>query len=284
MNGKEIIALCDTGACKTVLRENIPQVTWSTDTLTVTSASGHVTSQRLTDPLTILHPASSRACKVKCIMDPSCPLNLLGRDALAQLKIGVVPEDNGMRPQIFLSQTTPRQVESLVCQGQGEIHYYWTLDLPKVAPLLDIVKAVLPVTAVTMPPTELHNTLWFKDTPGPDPPYDAAVHRLGPQNLTLQHIYVTQSGNAVCSVILTPQALEVNRMPKPHVSVARSPNVRWKDLGDVLRNVERDAYHRDDSDPEGWLRGRRTHCLRLALGWVIKTTPATHMTIEDNQW
>lgn len=44
-----------------------------------------------------------------------------------------------------------------------------------------------PATSTFQKPTEYHNILRFKQTPGPDPPYDQQVWKLGEQHLTLQH-------------------------------------------------------------------------------------------------
>lgn len=265
--------LCDTGACMTVLTEEPPRTHFSKDARVVTSASGHTTTQLLTQKLDFLHANSDRKCKLQCIIDSSCPVNLLGRDGLMKLRIGVVPESNGMRAELMLSES-----HTLVCHGDGEPHYYWTLDLPSSKQLITITERYLPRTSEVMPHNELHHTLRFKQTPGPDPEYDTQVHRLGPQKLTLQHLYVTKSGNAVCSVIQPPRVRDLNRMPAPHVSTAKNSQTQWKDLGIVLKRVQDDYYEKTEDTHEGWLQGRRTGCMRYTLGWVLNVKPSTHLT------
>lgn len=264
--------LCDTGACMTVLKEEPPRTHFSKDARVVTSASGHTTTQFLTQKLDFLHSDSNRCCKLQCIVDSSCPVNLLGRDGLMKLKIGVVPESNGMRAELMLSET-----HELACHSDGEPHYYWTLDLPPVPQLVTAAERYLPSSSSTMPFNELHNTIRFKQTPGPDSEYDTQIHRLGPQKLTLQHLYVTKSGNAVCSVIQPPKVRELNRMPISHVSVAKSPETQWRDLGTILKRVQNDHYEKTKETHEGWLQGRRTGCMRYTLGWVLNTQPSTHL-------
>lgn len=265
--------LCDTGACMTVLHDTPPGVTFSQDARIVTSATGHTVTKLLTNKLHFLHTDSGRSCKIQCILDPTCPVNLLGRDALTKLNIGVVPQHDGMRAQLMLAD-----VETLIHEGEGEPHYYWTLDLPVSDNLLQIARRHLPLSSETVPSNELHNTLRYKHAPGPDPQYDAQIHRLGPQKLTLQHLYVTKSGNAVCSVIQPPKVRDLNRMPTPHVSIAKNPGTQWKDLGMILRRVQDDRYEKTEETHEGWLQGRRTGCLRYTLGWILTTQPSTHLS------
>lgn len=134
-----------------------------------------------------------------------------------------------------------------------------------------------PATSSFQKPTEYHNTLRFKQTPGPDPLYDQQVWKLGQQSLTLQHLYVTKSGDAVCSVIQPAAVRALNRMPKPHVSVAHNIDSEWKDLGKVLARVEADTYEKTEDTHEGWLQGRRTGCFRHTLGWLVAVRPAVHL-------
>lgn len=271
--------LCDTGACKTVLMQKPPNLKFSNDSLLVKTASGHMSTKNLTEPVFLLHQDSGRSCKNKCIYDPSCPVNLLGRDALERLKIGVLPGPEGMYAKLMLAeQHIPAESQINVYKGLEEPHYYWTLDLPSLEALQHISNRYLPPHSTRQDYTDYHNTLRFKQSPGPDPAYDKEVHKLGPQLLTLRHLYVTQSGNAVCSV-LQPEAVQrVNRMPNPHVSVAHNDSTEWKDLGRVLAQVKRDTCEKTEETHEGWLQGRRTGCMRYTLGWVLTTHPATHMT------
>lgn len=269
--------LCDTGACRTVLHEKPKGLKFSVDTVIVKSASGHTTVQPLTEPLTLEERKSGRKCKNQCIYDPSCPVNLLGRDSLEKLNIGVVPGENGMHAELMLCEEESTSQSPFYCKGNGEPHYYWTLDLPPLEPLRRLAERYLPPDSQQLACTDYHNTLRFKQSPGPDPPYDKEVHRLGPQRLTLQHLYVTKSGNAVCSVIQNDNTQELNRMAKPHVSVARNNVTDWKILEYVLTQVERDRYKKTEDTHEGWLQGRRTGCMRYTLGWVVTAKPATHL-------
>lgn len=170
-----------------------------------------------------------------------------------KLKIGVVPGDQGMHAELMLNDEEIESIEPCPngCKAGPAPHYYWTLDLPSLEPLQQNAKMYLPP-------------------------------RLGPQRLTLQHLYVTKSGNAVCSVIQSEKIQGVNRMPNPHVSVAHNDNTDWRDLGRVLRSVETDSYEKTGEAQEGWLQGRRTKCMRYTLGWIMTTIPTTHLSDGAN--
>lgn len=83
INGQLMTMLCDTGACKTVLNQKPNNLKFSKETLIVKSASGHTSVKSLTEGLLLVHRESGRSCKNQCIYDPSCPVNLLGRDSMA---------------------------------------------------------------------------------------------------------------------------------------------------------------------------------------------------------
>uniref|UniRef100_A0A3P8TKM3 ribonuclease H n=1 Tax=Amphiprion percula TaxID=161767 RepID=A0A3P8TKM3_AMPPE len=95
INGKVFNCLCDTGACTTVLRDTFPVMRLSNNVVWVKSASGHVTPLRTTHPATILDPDCNNSAKMSVLVDSSCPVNLLGRDAMVKLNIGVIPDKDG---------------------------------------------------------------------------------------------------------------------------------------------------------------------------------------------
>lgn len=118
VNGQPMTMLCDTGACKTVLTEKPPKMKFSSDTLIVKSASGHISTKPLTKPLLLAHENSGRSCKNRCIYDPSCPVNLLGRDTLERLEIGVLPGPEVMYAKLMLNEKqSPADYQINVCKG-----------------------------------------------------------------------------------------------------------------------------------------------------------------------
>uniref|UniRef100_A0A3P8U1U3 Peptidase A2 domain-containing protein n=1 Tax=Amphiprion percula TaxID=161767 RepID=A0A3P8U1U3_AMPPE len=122
INGKVFNCLCDTGACTTVLRDTFPVMRLSNNVVWVKSASGHVTPLRTTHPATILDPDCNNSAKMSVLVDSSCPVNLLGRDAMVKLNIGVIPDKDGKMTAVTL------QTACLV-EGAGGPHFFWSLDL-----------------------------------------------------------------------------------------------------------------------------------------------------------
>lgn len=110
---KDIVFLCDTGACKTVIvqKDKPPGVTYSNDKIMIKSATGHATIEMLTQPLPLKDEVTGKIINAQILISNSCPLNLLGREEMQQLNIGVIPTEKGMRavrlptaeqPQIFV--------------------------------------------------------------------------------------------------------------------------------------------------------------------------------------
>uniref|UniRef100_A0AAQ5XZ28 ribonuclease H n=1 Tax=Amphiprion ocellaris TaxID=80972 RepID=A0AAQ5XZ28_AMPOC len=114
INGKAYMFLCDSGACTTVVRQPFPGMKMSNKTIWVRSASGHVMKQRMTQPAMIRDLDSGQETKISIMVDPSCPLNLLGRDLLTVLKIAIIPTaDGGMTTLKEVMKTTPGPDEQL---------------------------------------------------------------------------------------------------------------------------------------------------------------------------
>uniref|UniRef100_A0A3Q3AQK7 Peptidase A2 domain-containing protein n=1 Tax=Kryptolebias marmoratus TaxID=37003 RepID=A0A3Q3AQK7_KRYMA len=89
--------LCDTGACKTIAKETVPNLELSKDYIWVKSADGETQKTNMSKPLTIEDPKTGLKVSAKIVVYPKCQINLLGRDLMTKLGIAVVPIENGMR-------------------------------------------------------------------------------------------------------------------------------------------------------------------------------------------
>lgn len=121
-----VTMLCDTGACKTVLNQKPNNLKFSKETLIVKSASGHTSVKFLTEGLLLVHRESGKSCKNQCIYDPSCPVNLLGRDSMEKLKIGVVLGPQGVHAELMLNYEEVEEEGQInySSAGKGVSHYY----------------------------------------------------------------------------------------------------------------------------------------------------------------
>lgn len=281
-NGKEYNCLCDTGACTTVLRSAPPGTKLSEKTAWVKSASGHVTKLSYTKPITIIDKDSGTGTKAPVLVDSSCPVNLLGRDLLAPLRISVVPtQDGGMTTEI--ANSDPEQDQFLVC-GDGALHYWWSLDMTDLAEaerLLKDVKTQQRLMDVTdgidyMDPDRLHHTLWYKKDPGPDEDYDDQVRRLPKtSSMCLSSLLVGRNGQACATVILNPTQGKVSRNSHPHVSLATPRHVSWASMYTLVLGAQRD--HFSSPDAGGWQTGKNSGIRRRMLGVYTPVTPAAHL-------
>ena len=95
-NGEKVSFLCDTGACKTVMTRAPPGTKFSSQTIKVQCANGEISHHRVTQSITFKDPETDRVCHLPVIVDPLCPVPLLGRDAMLALKIFVTAVRGGM--------------------------------------------------------------------------------------------------------------------------------------------------------------------------------------------
>lgn len=271
--------LGDSGACTTVVKNQPSGLRFSNKVVLVRSATGHVVACKKSHPIIIVDETTGRSCSISILVDPACPVNLLGRDALNAMRIAIVPTKTGMALEAMLMD----EVQAVV-QGEGQPHYYYTLDLtPTGGPLTELNKRANEQTAGhetdDMNPSDLHVTMYYCNHKGPDVKYSKAFLKepLGP--ITLQHLYVTPTGNAVASVMLNPQQQPFFRMYSlPHVSVSRDQHTRWRDLGRVCESAARHRYVPDPQDPDSdWKICPENGIKRLNLGWKVRTTPTAHL-------
>jgi len=95
-NGKTVEFLCDTRACKTVLTQVPPNTNFTEETIMIKCANGKIARHRVTKNINMTDPETGRNCKIPVIIDPQCPVPLLGRDAMLALKLYVTPVRGGM--------------------------------------------------------------------------------------------------------------------------------------------------------------------------------------------
>lgn len=164
--------LLDTGAGKTVIKDAVPRIRKSENTVGVRSANGVVNKARLSEDVNIIDPVSGLQAKTQVILSPQCPVNLLGHDLIVQLKLALLP---GKKGQIKIQRMT---AEVNVLEGLDEPVPYWTLNvIENVSPanfvrfIKDKICELVLDTAEWHDPLTLHVTLRYGGPP--DPKYDS---------------------------------------------------------------------------------------------------------------
>ena len=145
------------------------------------------------------------------VLSQSCPFNLLGRDALAQLRLCIIPNKQGGMSVIRLDDRS----DLLLQCSPTEPNYYWTLDLIEKDPaqtskaLWDKAKTLLNEVADVINPSDLHITLRYKHSPGPDliyhsnPSHSETLSQIGRAELQLQLISLKE--RCSCMWFATPR-------------------------------------------------------------------------------
>ncbi|KAK2841798.1 hypothetical protein Q5P01_011998 [Channa striata] len=257
--------LCDSGADRTVLRDRIPRVGPSKDKIMVHSANGQLNVSYFSKPLTVKDLNTGKQDNTQVVLCPECPVNILGQDLMTKLKISIVPTSRGM------VATNIESVEDTLLAEGLEVHYYWSLDSPNPDPT-ETGKHLLHIAMEDS--DQYHVTLRYKETPEPDVEYDKSINKLGPQKVTLSHLYMDRRGFAGCSAKLTPQAYKQFTVwdSVPHISLMKPEKADWKDVGQfVKRAVAITAWQQL---PDGWsIDMERWSVYRKTLGWVVNATP-----------
>lgn len=282
INGQVYNCLCDSGACTTVVTTLPPGAQSSNKRVWVKSASGHVTALFYTKPLKLLDVETNTCVKAQILVDPSCPVNLLGRDMLTAFDITIKPTPDGK----MTTEIGPRDpAKSLVVLGEGgPPNYWWSLDLTDKEESNNLIRTAkeelqnMGVTTKirTMRPDELHCTLRYKQVPGPDPDYDEEVHKLPEHgSIVLSHILVGESGQSCAAVTLNPKQQLANRCPFSHVSLTTSLHDDWQKMYILVRAANQDRF--DGPDVDGWYTGRNSKIRKKNLGLYVPATPAIHL-------
>lgn len=286
IRGKPHVFLCDSGACRTVLRQTIPGVKFSNQTILVRSANGCTDSQQLTEPVNIADPETGTTVCLPLVISPKCPFNLLGRDGLTGLNLCILPRRKGGMGVARIQN--PEHL--LVQQGVGEPNFYWTLDIANKPPI-NTATALLKRAELylnpydknvdVMSPEDLHITVRYKRTPGPDPIYEKHFHKLGPQKVTLCYILTDGKKTAVASASLSTEAFALFQGPYPvHVSLAKPKDKHWKDLGAFMQKAK---FVTDWGLKDGIFYSPSTDLWKIPLNWVASTSPQTHLKDETSR-
>lgn len=102
IGGERVKFLCDSGADRTVLKDKNPAVKPRKKWIAVVSANGKVQMLKISKPTSVLDE-DGEGHTAELVISPDCPVNLLGRDLMKQIRIALVPTEKGMRPEKMTS-------------------------------------------------------------------------------------------------------------------------------------------------------------------------------------
>ena len=286
INGTSIRFLCDSGADTSVLTEEVTGMWPPVKQMFVKSANGQIDRRAISQPLKVIDKdgEESRECKLAFMYIPNCPCNLLGRSGMALLGISLIPVTGGMRAA-GPGETIDDQI--FVQEGVGEPFTYWSLDLPSHDPTGTADTILSHVTKrsnqIRKSPDDLHLTVQYNHTPGPDPDFQKNFDKLTPQRITLRHLYEDRFGNTATSAIV-PAVIGklMGRGHTPHIALARQTCRDWKDLSRLVYDAEflpASCWSRSPRG-NGWERTKDGRIERRYLGYVVQTTPRTHLSTE----
>lgn len=282
LNNQEMEFLCDSGACRTTVKQPIPHAVKGKQLISVRTASGSVEMVPLTEPIQIEDPhADGHRCQAPVLQLPKCPVNLLGRDLMVKLRIGLMPNfETGQMEVVRYSGDALQVVE-----GQGLPSVYYSLDIPSAPPLL--LKSELLKLASNLNTDEdntdrvahLHVTMWYRGPKGTDPEYEKALQRCLPAKITIGYIYSDQLSATAASVTL-PARLNSLFMGNtvPHMSITKCASQTWKTLGGMVLLGETATDWAPDAKDPSVERSRATGLVRRRLFWTANATFGVHMT------
>lgn len=251
----------------------------------VKSATGHLCPEPLTIPTLIVDPKTERKVTLPIAMSTLCPVNLLGRDVMIELGIGVIPTPGGMKA------VRVGEMGLNVLEGQLEPTYWYSLDLVTTGPssvTSELSKLAVDKTsprAQKQNPQDMHCTMLYNHIPGPDKDYERFFFKKLNSKLKLTNVYWDTAGfmGVGCSLLEEDRKL-YQGCRTPHVSLAKPEQARWGDVGLFVTKAEMSntQWVPVSSDPDVlYSPGLQTYCKKL--NWCTQAVKAVHMIEKPKQ-
>lgn len=279
-----------------MLKDKNPAVRPGHKWIAVVSANGKTQLLKISKPTSVLDE-DGEAHTAELVISPDCPVNLLGRDLMKQLRIALVPTKRGMRPE--------KMTSAYVHEGRGTPKRFFALDLATTGPrsVVNHLLKYIPEKTGIIPQKEwpLHVTMLYERPEQPrlpmhvdpffDNPFENKVNsvvsyeeqfkQLGPQTVTVDYVYATQRGDVAATVKLPdPIKTLYKGYGKPHVSLARSSDTRgWYQLGCLvtrLSGLREEKWSPGPYGDECTLEGVGK-VTRTGVHWVTVAKPTIHL-------
>lgn len=214
------------------------------------------------------------------VSNMSCERSKKRYDDTWKLGISIIPMSIGM-----ITARKGETAETMVHQGSGDVHYYWTLDLSTSRPdqlsgkVLTTPEERLVRAIIDRSQIRCISHLGLK--PHQDLMRPEKVMKLGPQRITVKAIYTDGKQMAGCSVIISEAAQQLFRGKVPHVSLAKCSTVEWKDLASLVEQGEHTSWWQQAGG--GWETDMHSSIFRKKLGWVTHATTQLHLEGSENE-
>lgn len=238
VHGSQVRFLVDSGATHSLIKMNeFPsesKVKLSGNFVNSVGASGNVVRERFTVPLRCEDATNS--FKHAFLLSACCPVNLLGRDLMIRLGIGLVSTSEGVKTV----KNDDSQAGAFVKYSPEHMlyAYQWKLSGGELSELTSAQ-----AKECTSP---LHTEYWPQNTlqctthisPGPDQEYEKLWYHstLKNERLTVTHLFWTEH-RCVAEVQLTPtqQQMFLVHNSSPHIPLSKREGDQWEDLGQFTK-------------------------------------------------
>lgn len=256
VDGRSVTMLCDTGATRTVLQASkLPDIKLSKDYVIVLTAGGKTHSEKVSQPLLVQDKETGREAYSDVVISHTVPVNLLGRNVMIKLGLGVVPDP------ATGAMVVCRTAHTMVAEVRGPSHYYYSIDPTTTGPgsvtadLVKIAKLHAPPSADRKGESDLHMTTYFRGKLGPDPDYEKTFFSHDPFKLKLTYLYWNKEGFIAAEVSSNAEVCKFYKETifVPHLSLTKPKRATWKNVGRFITNAKRGCWTKlpDGSETNG---------------------------------
>ena len=178
-----------------------------------------------------------------------------------------------------------------ILRGIGQPYYYYSFDVPN-KPLHETAHALMTEgrNAISEPQDQmsrdnLHITLWYKTTPGPDKEYEAKLAKRTPTKVTVTYVYGDGKSTAVAAVSLRTYEKSMHKSwYLPHISLYKDQSKEWNDLGKIVQQGE-NVTDWIATSVNTWASAS-TGLSKKALFWQIQVQEGIHLHVfpPNKRW
>ncbi|XP_034002408.1 uncharacterized protein LOC117495322 [Trematomus bernacchii] len=239
--GVDVTFLVDSGATHSVVKlADLPGCKFSGRFIHSIGAAGVTVKEKFSVPLQCKdngdasHPFPT-SVKHSFLLSSVCPINLLGRDLILRLGLDLISTTEGL----VVRRPSPAMVQKLSFDDKHLVNVYeWQLTSLDSQELLRLTHQRVFPPAVFMKASHLHCTANVVEDQCKHYE-DSFLLECVNDELMLKAMYRSALHSAI-SVTLPPTQHKLYQIPGavPHISLARGPTARWRDLDPIVKDWE----------------------------------------------